>query len=166
MKFNDVIDPLLKHEGGYTTDSDDPGNWTGGKKGAGELKGTKFGIAANSYPDLDIKNLSLDEAKEIYKRDYWDKCHADELPEDIRQIHFDTAVNMGRGAAAKILQRAAKVNDDGKIGPVTLRAAKNVNLRSYAVERLRWYTKVILNNPTSIKYARGWYGRVLDLVIK
>lgn len=58
----------LKYEGGYSSNRKDPGNWTGGKVGAGVLKGTKYGIAAHSYPNLDIKNLTLDDVKPIYEK--------------------------------------------------------------------------------------------------
>ncbi|MEG1767688.1 MAG: glycosyl hydrolase 108 family protein [Comamonas sp.] len=104
----------MGREGKFTDNSKGNGNWTGGKQGRGELKGTKYGIAAKSYPHLDIKNLILDEAKAIYLEDFWDV---------IGQAHgaakfqlFDAAVNHGRGNAVRILQRAA---DDGAWGPLS-----------------------------------------------
>ncbi|WP_409563980.1 glycosyl hydrolase 108 family protein [Rhizobium leguminosarum] len=60
----------LKFEGGYSNDPNDRGNWTGQNVGVGILKGTKNGIAAHAYPRLDIKNLTLDETKSIYERDW------------------------------------------------------------------------------------------------
>ena len=57
ITFDEAFRRLIGHEGGYSTDRRDPGNWTGGKVGVGVLKGTKYGIAANTYPNLDIKNL-------------------------------------------------------------------------------------------------------------
>ena len=57
MNFEKAFERLIGHEGGYSTDRNDPGNWTGGKVGSGTFKGTKYGIAANTYPNLDIKNL-------------------------------------------------------------------------------------------------------------
>ena len=59
--FDEIIQITLEHEGGYVHDPTDLG---------GE---TNFGIAKRFYPDVDIKNLTEDGAKEIYKRDYWDK---------------------------------------------------------------------------------------------
>lgn len=55
MTFDKAFDRLIGHEAGYSNDRRDPGNWTGGIVGKGQLKGTKFGIAANTYPNLDIK---------------------------------------------------------------------------------------------------------------
>jgi lysozyme family protein len=94
VSFDEIIDITLKHEGGYVHDPKDLG---------GE---TNFGIAKRFYPDVDIKNLSKDEAKDIYRRDYWDRNKIEELDEELRHIFFDMCVNQGRGTAVKILQRA------------------------------------------------------------
>ena len=56
---------LIGEEGGYSADPHDPG---------GE---TKFGISKRAYPQLDIKSLTLDQAKAIYRRDYWDRLQLD-----------------------------------------------------------------------------------------
>ena len=60
-KFDDIIEIVLEHEGGYVNDPDDPG---------GE---TNFGIAKRSHPDVDIANLTKEDAKIIYYQDYWMK---------------------------------------------------------------------------------------------
>lgn len=83
--------------GGWTINPSDTGNWTGGKKGVGELKGTKFGIAANTYPNLDIKNLTREAADIIYIRDYWPKAWGDDWPMGFDQITYDATVNSGPG---------------------------------------------------------------------
>tara|TARA_R100000963_G_C4537062_1_gene35886 strand:+ start:39 stop:254 length:216 start_codon:yes stop_codon:yes gene_type:complete len=68
-KFDDIIEVVLEHEGGYVNDPDDPG---------GE---TNFGVAKRSHPDVDIANLTKDSAKEIYKEHYWDKNKVESLSE-------------------------------------------------------------------------------------
>lgn len=83
--------------GGWTLNRNDPGNWTGGKVGAGELRGTKFGIAANTYPTLDIRNLTREQADAIYIRDYWPKAWGNDWPEGFDQITYDATVNSGPG---------------------------------------------------------------------
>lgn len=83
--------------GGWTIHRGDPGNWTGGKVGKGVLKGTKYGIAANTYPDLDIKNLTRAQADQIYMRDYWPKSWGDQWPMGFDQITYDATVNSGPG---------------------------------------------------------------------
>ena len=94
VSFDEIIEITLHHEGGYVHDPKDLG---------GE---TNYGIAKRFYPDVDIKNLTEDEAKDIYKRDYWDKNRIEDLSEELRHIFFDMCVNQGRGTAVKILQRA------------------------------------------------------------
>ena len=154
MEFEEVIDKVLAHEGGYVNDPDDPG---------GE---TNYGISKRAYPNTDIKNLTIEGAKFIYKRDYWVKSKANLLPPELRYIHFDTAVNMGRARAAKLLQTSVKSTPDGIIGPNTLKAVEaRGSLRNYAIERFKYYNKIIVNNPTSIKYVRGWFGRVIDIIL-
>jgi lysozyme family protein len=69
----------LGAEGGYSNNPGDPGNWTGGAVGHGEVRGTKYGISASAYPALDIANLTEAQAEEIYRRDYWASLHGDEL---------------------------------------------------------------------------------------
>jgi len=89
--FDKAIKFVLKWEGGYSNDPNDPG---------GE---TNFGISKRSYPELDISKLTLKQAKEIYYQNYWLKCGCDNLPYPFNIIVFDTAVNMGRSRAKEFL---------------------------------------------------------------
>lgn len=84
-------------DGGWQNWHNDPGNWTGGKVGVGVNKGTKFGIAANTYPNLDIRNLTREQADAIYIRDYWPKAWGDDWPMGFDQITYDATVNSGPG---------------------------------------------------------------------
>ena len=97
----------LGAEGGYTDDSADPGNWTGGEVGHGLLRGTKLGISAAAYPQLDIANLTEAMAEEIYRRDFWAPLQGDALPLPVALVAFDAAVNAGRRRAITWLQQAA-----------------------------------------------------------
>ena len=131
---------------GFTQNPKDAGNWTGGKVGVGINKGTKYGIASNSYPNLDIKNLTLDQAKAIYRRDYWNKAKCDDLPDGLRFHVFDVAVNSGVSRGIKTLQQAVSVSVDGIVGPKTIAAAKSQNesdilLKFYAF-RTEFYTSL------------------------
>lgn len=150
--FNKVIDLVLKHEGGFVNDPNDPGGVT------------KYGISKKAFPDLDIKSLTIEDAKSIYYKHYWEPCKANELPEDIRYIHFDTAVNQGLNKAAKILQRAAGVADDGIIGPITLKASQKVTKNLYGAYRLYDYCQIVRHNPNLGIYIGGWSNRVMDIL--
>jgi lysozyme family protein len=158
-----LFDRALGHEGGYTNDRRDPGNWTGGKVGVGVLKGTKFGIAANTFPNLDINNLTAAQARKIYKDLYWDKVKGDEFPAGIDWAVFDYAINSGPFCAIVGLQRALGVADDGKIGPVTLAAVQSANPRklvnALCDERLK-LVKSLKHWPT---YKNGWSRRVSEV---
>jgi len=114
------LERIFDHEKGFTDDPRDPGNWTGGKLNAGELKGTKYGISASAYPDIDIKDLSLTEAAHIYREDYLKPLHADNYPDGVAFQVLDFAVNSGPKRALKELQQAIGVKPDGWIGPITL----------------------------------------------
>lgn len=162
VDFNTAFQRLIGHEGGYSTDRKDPGNWTGGKVGVGILKGTKYGIAANTYPNLDIKNLTISQAKDIYKRDWWDKLGADLLHPSIVYQLWDFAINAGKSRAVKELQHVAGVIDDGIIGPKTIAAVgamdHNDVLLKLNAERLKFYTSL----KTWPTYGKGWTNRVAD----
>lgn len=97
----------LIYEGGLSMIRSDPGNWTGGKVGVGELKGTNFGIAANTYPNHDIKHLTKDQAIAIYERDYWPKVGGDELPMGVDQVAFDAGMNSGPSRGLMWVGKAA-----------------------------------------------------------
>lgn len=116
MDFDAAFQRLVGHEGGYVNDARDPG---------GE---TKYGISKRSYPGEDIKNMTLERAKEIYRRDFWGPAGCDAVPHGIKFDLFDMAVNSGVKPAVRTLQRAAGLEDravDGVLGPRTLQAVQS-----------------------------------------
>ncbi len=157
MDFNKAFDRLISHEGGYSDDPRDPGNWTGGQVGRGELKGTKFGIASNSYGHLDIKNLTLEQARQIYKRDFWDIL-GDAHPAIKFQL-FDAAVNHGRGNAIRFLQRAVKVADDGMWGSISQKALAGMDHNDVLIRFLAYRFKFWASLTKFDTYGRGWTNR-------
>lgn len=164
--FDDSFAELIGNEGGYTTDRNDRGNWTSGQIGVGQLKGTKYGISAMSYPTLDIANLTLDAAKQIYRRDYWNKFNGDRLDPALAFQVFDGAVNSGVSAAVKWLQQAAGTPADGVFGPATMAAitarVPGALICSFNGYRLK-YMAAAAAWPT---YSKGWALRIADNLIK
>jgi lysozyme family protein len=148
--FDQCFDKLISHEGGYVNDPRDPG---------GE---TKFGISKRAYPQVDIKNLTLDAAKDIYKRDYWDRAQCDKLPPQVAYLLFDAAVNSGIGQATRFLQRAVNLADDGVIGPMTLAAVGRLDAEVISArflgQRLEFMTKL----TTWDTFGKGWARRIAD----
>ena len=163
--FDDAFKITIGHEGGYVNDTDDPG---------GE---TKFGISKRSYPNIDIAMLTIDQAKAIYKKDYWEKqsCHLLEDFPDVAIELFDSSVNMGVGQGGKIFQEALNLSNrneqdytnivvDGAIGAKTISAFRsNKNKRRlYNVMNIlqgEFYINLMRKNEVREKYI-GWFDRV------
>lgn len=164
--FNEAFAELIGSEGTFTDSPKDPGNWTGGKLGLGVLKGTKYGIAANTFPQLDIKNLTLLDAKGIYRKHYWDAFQGDELDHEMAFQLFDGEVNSGLGNATKWLQQALGITVDGRFGPATLAAVKAADpmllMILFNAYRLDFMTG--LNNWPDA--GRGWARRIAGNLIK
>ena len=155
--FDEIIEQVLEHEGGYVDDPTDSG---------GE---TKYGISKRAYPNEDIKGLTIERAKELYKRDYWDRFKCSHLPDRIRHIYFDMCVNMGGGRATKILQEACnsknsyKIDVDGGIGKNTIKASANLEdfrLRAY---RVMFYAELVMKKPEQMKFWVGWFRRSCEV---
>ena len=154
--FNDIIEKVLQHEGGYVNDPNDLG---------GE---TKYGITKRFYPDLDIKNLTKDKAKEIYYEDYCLKNKVDKMPLHLQYIYFDMCINMGKRTAVKILQgscigKGKKIALDGGLGPNTIAAVQDVELERVRAYRVKYYCDIIADKPKQEKYYFGWFKRSLEV---
>lgn len=162
-EFKRAVNIVLKHEGGYSDDANDPGNWTGGKVNDGELVGTKYGISAASYPHMDIKNLNPEKAKALYWRDYWVANKCDQLPPAVAVVYFDACVNQGPRLAAVALQRALGVKADGIVGPVTIAAARvrdQYELVGQMVSERAWQYSATKNFQ---RFGKGWFNRLGDV---
>lgn len=138
----------MLNEGGYTTGVGDPG---------GE---TKWGISKRSYPWLDVSTLTLEQAKGIYEKDFWERLDASSLPDGVAFQLFDFAVNSGIETAVRALQRAIGVADDGHWGPISKAKAASLSesdiIMRLAAERLNFLTR--LKNWDVA--GRGWARRV------
>jgi lysozyme family protein len=150
--FSKIISLILELEGGYVFDQNDPG---------GE---TKYGISKKSYPELDIKHLTIDEAKTIYFRDFWLKIRADEFNGPLKYLLFDSAINQGRSGAIKILQKTLGANetgllDDQLISKSNRRSGVHIQFTSYRIDKYRNTNNVDL-------YFRGWVKRTLKVFEK
>lgn len=150
MNLEQSLKHLLGNEGGFVDHPKDPGG------------ATNFGITervarAHGYMG-DMRNLPLSVAIEIYRKDYWDRIKADQLPDALRFHVFDAAVNSGPGQAVKWIQRAAGITQDGLIGPQTISAASRVTPAKYSAIRLRFMTDL----STWPTFGKGWARRIAD----
>ncbi len=161
--FNQAFAIVVGEEGGYTADPADPGNWTGGAPGRGVCRGTRWGISAAAYPELDIARLSLAEAQAIYRRDYWDRVNGDALPAPLALLVFDAAVNNGVSRALRWLQAAAGVMVDGVAGPATLAAVRARPAQALCAEVQAQRLMFMAALPTWPHFGLGWARRLCRL---
>jgi lysozyme family protein len=165
MRYNlaKSMELIFGHEGGFTLDRRDPGNWTGGQPGRGTLKGTKFGIAASSHPHVEIQRLTLADATAIYESEYAAKICFDDLPSGVDYATLDFAIHSGPHKAAIVLQRVVHAAEDGKIGPLTLQAISEA--RSSNVISMLCFARLhfLQSLSTWPNYRNGWTRRVEEV---
>ena len=149
--WDTAFDVTIGFEGGYVNNPNDPG---------GE---TKYGISKKAYPDIDIKNLTIEQAKDIYRRDYWEGCKCDFIPDALSIALFDFAVNSGTKRAIRYLQRALEVTIDGCIGNQTIGACNRIPTR-YVLDRFMRYRLEYLQNLKTWKYFGNGWGRRVQLL--
>lgn len=147
MNFDTAIERVFGNEGGHSNDPNDPG---------GE---SRFGISKREYPDIDIRALTRDQAKAIYKRDFYDKIHADELYDGVAYQALDFAVNSGIGTAIRKLQLALNVADDGHWGPITRAAAKTMPESDQIMRLIAYRQKFQTKLSAWDHFGRGWAER-------
>ncbi|WP_375650689.1 glycosyl hydrolase 108 family protein [Bartonella sp. OT172YNZD] len=106
-----------------------------------------WGLNAKAHPEIpDVSKLTEGEIKKIYYKDYWLPLNADNLPEKIRYIAFDTAVNMGVKKTLKLLKES-----DG-------------DPNQFLDLRQNHYDTLVKQNPEKYgKYQKGWAKRVGSL---
>lgn len=160
--FDKAFKFLLDNEGGYANNKNDLG---------GE---TKYGISKRSYPNVDIKNLTLDKAKSIYKRDFWDIISGDKFSNEKLAIKvFDIGVNIGVRSVIKLLQNSIadlgySLKSDGFIGQETLKCISLINeeklLNCFENNIVSYYASLIEKNPKLSIFEKNWMKRAVRKV--
>jgi len=160
--FEKAVEKTLNIEKGYSNNPNDYG---------GE---TKYGISKRWNPDVDIRNLTIDHAKEIYRKKYWDKLRLDEINNQlIAEEVFDTGVNLNPKRAARFLQIAFNLLTedglyllkDGKLGSKTINAINGYRYPGAILKILNGlqfmhYLKRVEEDETQRGMFRGWLKRV------
>lgn len=162
--FDDAFAALIGNEGGFTDTFDDPGNWTGGRVGVGTCRGTKYGISAAAFPDYDIRNLTIEQAKTLAKAKYWDRYHCDDFDPRIGFQVLDAAYNGGH--PAQWLQQAAGVRPDGEIGPVTAEAVKAVDPMKVVMRFDSYRLEYMASLSVWPDFGKGWVRRIASNLLK
>lgn len=147
-RFEKFIPIIFKNEGILSDNVNDAGGLT------------KWGISQNSYPKLDIRSLTKEQAQDIYKVDYYNPCKIDQITNELLALHvFDFAVNAGVGRSIRMIQRIVKVVQDGVIGNITLEAINKTDLSSSFIDARNIYYKQIATGRNLI-FLSGWLNRV------
>ena len=170
--FDTIVLNTLKSEGSeFTNDPNDrggPTRWGITQHDLAQFRG-------HSVSADDVKNMTVDEAKTIYKTKYWDPCNLDAITSYKKAlIIFDQGVLCGTGTAAKRAQSACNAHlvpgliVDGVIGPKSLKAINEMDEKLFCLEFLfltqHYFLGIILNNPTQTVFMRGWLNRSQNLM--
>jgi len=147
MDFTTAFDRLMKAEGGYVNHPNDPG---------GE---TNWGISKRSYPNVDIRALTREAAKAIYKRDFWEAINGDQMYDGVAFQALEFAINSGIRTSIRELQKAVGVPADGWWGPATKAAVAAMSesdvIMRFVAQRLDFW-RSLSTWPT---FGNGWAGR-------
>jgi lysozyme family protein len=165
MSVDKIIDDIIQREGGFVDNPADRGG------------PTKYGITQatlaewRGHPVLrqDVADLTVDEARTIYRRKYVEEPGFSSIPEPLLGLVVDTAVHSGVKAAVRMLQTALGIVPvDGILGPVTKAAIQDNNsdwiYRKFLAERIRYLGQVIRSRPANAVFAAGWMNRVANFV--
>jgi lysozyme family protein len=156
MRFEDALNRLLQHEGGYVDHPSDPG---------GE---TNFGITvavAREYGYTGpMRDIPIDTVAGIYRQLYWNRVRADDLPAALRYPLFDAAVNSGVDQAVSWLQRALGVPVDGVIGRQTIDAALAADPAAVAARLCGLRLAMLSRLRHFEQFGRGWVRRVAAIL--
>lgn len=161
--FDKAIQIVLKHEGGFSDHPRDPGGATNMGITFNLFKKYALGLGLKPTVD-DLKTLTEDQAKVIYKAEFWDRMKGDDIKsQQVAEIIFDAFVNMGP-RALKMLQTEIGVEPDGVFGPVTIgvlnMAAPGVVFNGFKDSRKMYYENLARSNPNLNVFLNGWLNRV------
>jgi lysozyme family protein len=157
--YDEALKRLLVHEGGYSNHPSDPGG------------ATNFGITIADYrryvkanaTTADVRAMRVDEAKAIYRKQYWDAIRCDELSAGLDYAMFDFGVNSGISRAVKFLQRLLGLTADGRMTDATLAAVRKRDAAELVArlcdERLAFLKKL----KTWPVFGAGWGRRVAEV---
>jgi len=163
--INKLIPKILTHEGGFNDVKDDKGGAT--NKGITIAVWKAEGRDIDKDGDIDVEDLkviTVDDFKVIFKKFYWDKFQADKINnQSVADILVDWIYNSG-GIAIKKLQRILSLNEDGIVGPKTIITLNSMDQKtlfsSIWASRFMFYNNIVKNNPSQQKFLKGWMNRL------
>lgn len=173
--FDPVFRHLVGHEGEKVSmRPTDNGNWTGAKQGVGQLVGSKYGVTPavlrkhrglnRDITKAEMAALTEEEAKDIFRFQYWDIVRADRLPSGLDYAVVDFAYNSGPAKAVEVLQRLVKAVPDGIMGINTLEAIREQASIGSLIKRYQNARLAFMQKLKGWKeYGKGWERRVREV---
>jgi lysozyme family protein len=160
--FNEALQLVLKHEGGFVNHPADPGGMTN----LGVTKKVWEAYIGHSVGEIEMRALTPEKVAPLYKKMYWDRCMCDDLPSGVDYAVFDFAVNAGVGRSSRVLQGAVGAVQDGVIGVNTIEKAKAMPaqelLNKFSEAKETFYRSL----PTFSTFGKGWLSRVASVQIE
>lgn len=159
--FEKCLKHLLVHEGGFINDSRD----NGGMTNLGVTIRVWEEWVGHPVSEKEMRNLTPTMVAPLYKRKYWDACHADDLVSGVDYAVFDVAVNSGVGRAIKLLQSCVGATPDGGYGSITTALVKKAEsdptrlIELYCAKRLE-FLETLKSFPV---FGKGWSKRVSEV---
>lgn len=157
--FGLAFHALLKHEGGFVNHPKDPGGMTN----LGVTKRAWEDYVGHPVDEAQMRALTPETVETFYRERYWNVIGGDSLPGGVDYCVFDCTVNSGPRQAVRLLQRAARIKDDGILGPNTLNAVRSMDPRllisRYTAARLDFLQKL----PAFTTFGKGWVRRVREV---
>lgn len=165
MNIEDMLNELIKREGGFSHLSADKGG------------ATKFGITQKTLSTWrekavsvdEVKQLTEDEAKAIYRALYYTRPKINSLPPPLNNLIFDFAVNSGPQRAIMALQTIVGVKPDGVLGALTLAAISTFPFLETIInrvvkERVLMYARIVKKDPSQLVFILGWIERAFSFI--
>jgi lysozyme family protein len=167
--FDLVFPELLKHEGGYTNNPTDPGNWTSGRAGVGTLVGTNLGVSAGAMSNYlgrpatvaDMRGITPEFARPFFRQRYWNSVNADNLPMGLDYAMADMSYHSGPERAIRTLQNTLGTQTTGQLGAADYNAiTAHGNPQSLAGQYIANRRAFLQNLPIYSTFGSGWESRL------
>lgn len=152
--FEKAIEKTLEQEGCVSDNVSDAGGLT------------KYGISSTAFPSEDIRNMTVDRAKQIYRESYWNPISGDQLiSQEIAESIFDFGVNAGVKTSIKLAQEVLGIVSDGIVGVKTIYALNTASLKLFIAEfklaKIQRYVDICDKNNSQKVFFFGWVKRAL-----
>lgn len=158
-QFEKALSLLLKQEGGFSNDPHDPGGMT--NLGVTEVNWIMW--KQREVTEDEMRSLTPEAVAPFYRVRYWNPLRCDDLPAGLDVLVFDFGVNAGCKQSARTLQRCVGTTPDGAVGPLTIRAAKEKDLRELIEKFSQAREEFYRSLPLFPRYGKGWLNRTQNV---